>query len=136
MEGNRISVNTAKTLHNPVEVEINGTVYQVRINKAVFEQISKYEKKLREIKGPTDSQPAYESVFILYDQVEIMTGAPREEVEKVDFLDLRAICEFVMNKYYGKVVPAEAEDAKPKPPVSPEQAEKNGSGAGGSPSLS
>lgn len=138
MTASRISVNTAKTLHNPVEVEINGTVYTVRINKPVFEQIAKIEKKLKEIKTEADTAPAFDSIYCLYDEVELMTGAPRADVEQLDFQDLRAVVEFVMTKYYGKAAlqpPPGAEEAKPEAkPLTEEQVEKNGSGAGENPS--
>ena len=139
MTENRISVSTAKTVHNPVEVEINGIIYGVRINKPVFEQIAKIEKKIKEVRSIADTEPAFESIFILYDEVELMTGAPSAEVEMIDFQDLRAIVEFVMSKYYGraaKLPPAPDAESKPEAkPVSPEQAEKNGLEVGANPSL-
>jgi sugar/nucleoside kinase (ribokinase family) len=139
MTGNRISVSTTKTLHTPVEVEINGTAYVVRINKRVFEQIAKIEKNLKAIKTEGDTAPAFDSIFLLYDEVELMTGAPREEIEQIDFQDLRAIIEFVMLKYYGKAAlipkPPDAETKPEAKPVSPEQAEKNGLEAGANPLL-
>lgn len=139
MTANRISVSTTKTLHNPVEVEINGTVYTVRINKPVFEQIARIEKKLKEVKTEADTGPAFDSIFLLYDEVELMTGAPRADIEQVDFQDLRAIIEFIMAKYYGKAAllpPAPgAEEVKPEPkPLTEEQQEKNGPEVGGNPS--
>ena len=99
MNQNRIVVSTTKSLHDPIEVEIDGQVYVVRMNKAIFQKFADAEQKIKDNPAGT-----FDSFFILYEEVELMTGAPREIVESLDFHELRAIINFVMEKYYGKKV--------------------------------
>lgn len=104
-EANRISVVTNKSLHNPVEVEINGTVYPVRMSRGTFKKFREMEKLLEAAPGTTES--GWQAIDIVYDQVILMTGAPREEVEAVDLRDIRAIIEYVLGRYYGKKISSE-----------------------------
>jgi hypothetical protein len=120
----KISVSTAKTLHEPIEVDINGQVFYVKVNRSIFERLIELEKEFRKAeKGGS----AYAAVFLLYEEVELMTGAPRELVAQLDFNDLKEIISFVLQSYY----------TPPKLPAgAPETAEtKNGSKPGEGQSL-
>jgi hypothetical protein len=97
----RFAVSTTKTLHRPVEVEIDGVLYTVRLNKASFEALRDIEKKLRTIEV---GKPDFDSIFLLYDEVVLFTGAPMELVAKIDFHDLQELVYFVMKAYYGKEI--------------------------------
>lgn len=108
MSGRRISVSTAKSLHNPLEVEINGKVYEVRLNRPIFQELAEMEKEYKKL-VPQTEKPGFDAVFLLYEQVELMTGAPKEEIAQLDFNDLKVIVEFVMTEYYK---PPKTEEAK------------------------
>jgi len=97
----RFAVSTTKTLHRPVEVEIDGILYTIHLNKASFEMLRDIEKKLRTIEV---GKPDFDSIFLLYDEVVLFTGAPLEIVAKIDFQDLKDIVYFVMKTYYGKEI--------------------------------
>lgn len=124
---NRITISTTKTLHPPIEVEIDGQVYAVRLNRGTFERIEELAVELRKIRPDTTDN--YRAIFILYEQIEMMTGAPREVVEKIDYNDLKSIIDFIFEKYYGKA-PAPATPPVAVPETSPEAgAEKIGESA-------
>jgi hypothetical protein len=106
MSGRRISVSTAKSLHNPLEVEINGKVYEVKLNRPIFQKLAEIEKEYKKLET---EKPGFDAVFLLYDQVELMTGAPKEDISQLDFTDLKVIVEFVMTEYYK---PPKTEEAK------------------------
>lgn len=98
----RFSVSTKGTLHRPIEVEIDGVIYTIRLNKKSFESLRDIEKKIREIDPATGN--SFDSVFLLYEEVALFTGAPRDVIEEIDFSDLQKLVEFVMKAYYGKSI--------------------------------
>lgn len=109
MSGRRISVSTAKSLHKPLEVEINGKVYLIKLNRKTFEKLAEIEKEYKKLET---EKPGFDAVFLLYEQVELMTGAPKEEISQIEFNDLKAIVEFVMTEYYKPPQTAEAKEEK------------------------
>lgn len=125
MSQNRIVVSTTKSLHDPIEVEIDGQVYIVRMNKEIFQKFAEAEKTIKD--NPIGT---FDSFFVLYEEVELMTGAPKEIVEKLDFHELRAIINFVMERYYGKkieIIPdVPPPGSAPVPPKTEEEISKNG----------
>jgi hypothetical protein len=95
------------------------------MNRLIFQKLKEFEESFRTV---SLENPNYDPIFILYDEVELMTGAKREVVEKLDFNDLKQIVEFIMQKYYGRKAPeivAGESVSSGAIPLTPEQEEKN-----------
>lgn len=109
MSGRKISVSTAKSLHSPLEVEINGKIYQVRMNRHIFVKLAEIEKEYKKLEK---EKPGFDAVFLLYEQVQLITGAPADEIGQIEFNDLKTIVEFVMTEYYKPPQTLEAKEGK------------------------
>jgi hypothetical protein len=118
---NRISVSTAKSIHPVIEVEIDGIVYNVvPFNKPLFDRM----KELEAVKTTS----GYEGISVVYDQLQLLTGAPKEVVERIDARDLQDVLVFITNQIYQFMpqTTKTAEEVEQEKKLTPEEQQKNG----------
>jgi len=112
----KLVLSTTKSIHPPIEVEIDGKTYQNRpLSRTTFDEVKKYEKAAvgGEIKA-------------LYKQVEILFGVPAEILNNIDIRDVASLLDHAMSQIF-----------EARKGTSEEQAEKNESKPGqGSSALS
>lgn len=100
---NRLKIDTTRSLYKPVEVEIDGKVFEVQaLTRAKLRDLSALEKRIRE----GDSEAAYE-------QIEIMLGK-QAGFEKLTLQHVNEIVTFVTTKIYQpeRILPTDSPDEK------------------------
>lgn len=109
----RFKVSTKKSLHGPIEIEVDGKVYsQPLITVSLLQEVEKHEKKVG--KGDFEALVA---------QINLLTGIPKDLAKKIDIKDLEAMLDHISMKLYGGDKKAAAKDpekkgSKPGPPAS------------------
>ena len=108
-EEKKLVLSTQKSIHKPIEVEIDNKTYCNRpLSRATFDEIKKHEKKA--IGGDIEA---------LYKQVQAMFPVPMEVLNKLDIRDVNSLLDYVM----AQIFTTSTETDK-------EKAEKNGSKPG------
>jgi len=109
INGKKLVLSTQKSIHKPIEVEIDGKTYQNRpLSRTTFDEVKKYEKAA--LKGDIEA---------LYKQVQVLFGVPIEVLNKVDVRDINTLITYTMEQ----ILTASAKTDK-------EKAEKNESKPG------
>lgn len=105
----KLILSSRKSIHKPIEVEIDGKTYQNRpLSRTLFEEVKKHEKDA--LAGDIDA---------LYKQVQILYGVPIEVLNKLDIRDVSSMLEYTMTQILNPPVKTDKE-----------KAEKNGSKPG------
>lgn len=100
---NRLKIDTTRSLYKPVEVEIDGKVFEVQpLTRAKLRDLSALEKRIR----TGDSEAAYE-------QLEIMLGT-KDILETLTLQHVNEIVTFVTSQIYQpeRILPTDSPDEK------------------------
>lgn len=104
----KLVLSTQKSIHKPIEVEIDGKTYQNRpLSRATFDEVKKHEKKA--LGGNLEA---------LYKQVEILYGVPVEVLNNLDIRDVNSLLQYTMTQISQPAATTEKEKAEknaPKP---------------------
>ena len=83
-------LSTQKSIHKPIEIEVDGKVYQNRpLSRATFDEVRKYEKAALE--GDIEA---------LYKQVQTLFGIPMDVLNKLDVRDVNSLLEYTMARVF------------------------------------
>ena len=108
-EDKKLILSTQKSIHKPIEIEIDGKTYQNRpLSRAIFDEVKKHEKEA--LKGDIEA---------LYKQVQILFGVPMEVLNKLDIRDVNTLLQYTMTQV-----------SQPLAATNKEKAEKNESKPG------
>lgn len=100
-ENKKFILNTQKSLHKPIVIELNGQEYVIeKINKSIFDRVSKFERKA--VKGNIDA---------LYKQAAALLEVDAKEIEDADIRDIQALINYIVEQIYN---PELREDDKEK----------------------
>ena len=108
----RFKVSTKKSLHGPIEIEVDGKVYsRPLITISLLKEVEKHEKKIR--KGDFEA---------MITQINLLTGIPKDLAKQIDIKDLEAMLDHISMKLYGRGKKADAKNpekkgSKPGPPA-------------------
>ena len=115
VEEKKLVLSSRKSIHKPIEVEIDGKTYQNNpLSRELFEEVKKHEKAA--LAGDIDA---------LYKQVRILYGVPIEVLNKLDIRDVSSMLDYTMKQILNPPVKTDKE-----------KAEKNGSKPGPAKSAS
>jgi len=83
MSKDRLVLDTKKSLYEPIEVEIDGQVYQsIKTTKAVLEEVDKLDELI--VKHPGKDEYLYKAILILFDiDPKILDKLDKREVEDI-----------------------------------------------------
>ena len=88
MSEKKLILSTQKSIHKPIEIEIDGKTYENRpLSRATFDKVKAQEKEA--VKG---------NIEALYKQVEILYGIPIAVLNKLDIRDVSTIINHTMEK--------------------------------------
>jgi len=108
-EEKKLILSTQKSIHKPIEIEVNGKTYQNNaLSKELFDEVKKHEKAA--LAGDINA---------LYKQVELLFSVPIAVLNKLDVRDVDSLLDYTMTKIF---------QARAK--TDEEKAEKNGSKPG------
>jgi len=97
-------LSTQKSIHKPIEVEVDGKIYQNRpLSRATFDELKKHEKAA--LGGDLEA---------LYTQVTILFDIPIAVLNKLDIRDINTMLEYAMAQIF-----------QPEAKTDKEKAEKN-----------
>ena len=89
-EEKKLILSTQKSIHKPIEIEVDGKTYQNRpLSKATFDEVRKHEKAA--LKGDIEA---------LYNQVNILFGVPMEVLNKLDVRDVNTLLQYTMAQIF------------------------------------
>lgn len=89
-EEKKLILSTQKSIHKPIEIEIDGKVYQNRpLSRATFDDVKKYEKAA--VGGDIEA---------LYKQVQILFGVPMDVLNKLDIRDVNTLLTYTMAQIF------------------------------------
>lgn len=98
----KLELSTKKSIHKPIEVEIDGKTYQNRpLSRATFDEVKKHEKDA--LKGDIEA---------LYKQVQILFGVPMEVLNKIDVRDINTLISYTMEQVFKVSAETEKEKAE------------------------
>jgi len=98
----KLELSTKKSIHKPIEVEIDGKTYQNRpLSRALFEEVKKHEKAA--LAGDTEA---------LYKQVQVIYGVSIEILNKLDIRDVNSLLEYTMTQILQSSVKTDKEKAE------------------------
>lgn len=104
----KLVLSTKKSLHDPIEVEIDGKIYHNQpLSRATFDEVKKHEKAA--LSGDIEA---------LYNQVQILFNVPKEVLNNLDIRDVNTLLEYAMARVFQQVVTTDKEKAEknePKP---------------------
>ena len=108
INGKKLVLSTQKSIHKPIEVEIDGETYQNRpLSRTTFDEVKKHEKEA--LKGDIEA---------LYKQVQILFGVPMEVLNKIDVRDINSLITYTMDQIFKASATTDKEKAEknaPKP---------------------
>ncbi len=108
-EEKKLILSTQKSIHKPIEIEIDKKNYCNRpLSRATFDEIKKHEKAA--IAG---------NIEALYKQVQAMFPVPMEVLNKLDIRDVNSLLDYTMAQIFTTSTKTDKE-----------KAEKNGSKPG------
>ena len=118
MNEDRFVLNTKKGLYDPIEIEIDGQVYQsVKTTKTVLEEINKIDEEI--VKSPADSKWLYKAVQLLFNvEQKILDVLDQREVEDIYAFSKKKFAEVekqrveIVTNMLKKVWGPEKKDAK------------------------
>ena len=83
-------LSTQKSIHKPIEIEVDGKTYQNRpLSRATFDEVKKYEKAA--VGGDIEA---------LYKQVEVLFGVPLAVLNKLDIRDVNTLLQYTMAQIF------------------------------------
>ena len=88
---NKLVLSTKKSIHPPLEIEVDGTTYKNNpFSRSLFEELKKHEKagKAGDVKA-------------LYKQVELIYSIPSKVLDALDARDIQSLLQFTMAKAFG-----------------------------------
>ena len=84
----KLILSTQKSIHKPIEVEIDGKTYRNRpLSRAIFDEVKKHEKAA--LKG---------DIGALYEQVKILFGVSMDVLNKLDIRDVNTLLQHTMTQ--------------------------------------
>jgi len=93
MNEDRLVLNTKKSLYDPIEIEIDGQVYQsVKTTKAVLGEINKIDEEIVK-KAPDNTE-------LLYKAVQLLFNVGSEILDKLDQKEVEDIYTFSKKKFF------------------------------------
>ena len=91
MSENRLVLNTKKSLYDPIEIEVDGQVYQsVKITRAVLIEVNKLDDDIA--KDPTSTE-------LLYRAIQILFAVDSNLLDKLDRREAEDIYTFTKRKF-------------------------------------
>jgi len=83
MSEDRLVLNTKKSLYEPIEIEIDGQVYQsAKVTKDVLKEINKFDEEI--VKNPGDDELLYKAIQLLFNvEPKILDKLDKREVEDI-----------------------------------------------------
>jgi len=107
-EEKKLILSTQKSIHKPIEVEIDGKIYQNRpLSRATFDEVKKHEKAA--LGGDIEA---------LYKQVQILYGVEMAVLNKLDIRDVNTLLQYTMTQVQQPLATTDKEIAEknaPKP---------------------
>lgn len=93
MSEDKFTLNTKKSLYEPIEIEIDGQVYQsVKTTRAVLDEVDKIDDEI--VKSPGASEPVYKAVQLLFNiEPGILNKLDKREVEDIYAFSKRKFAE-------------------------------------------
>jgi len=89
-EEKKLILSTQKSIHKPIEIEIDGKIYQNKpLSRTTFDEVRKHEKAA--LKGDIEA---------LYNQVNILFGVPMEVLNKLDVRDVNTLLQYTMAQIF------------------------------------
>ena len=89
-EEKKLVLSTQKSIHKPIEIEVDGKTYQNRpLSRATFDEVKKYEKAA--VGGDIEA---------LYKQVEVLFGVPLAVLNKLDIRDVNTLLQYTMAQIF------------------------------------
>ena len=89
-EEKKLILSTQKSIHKPIEIEIDGKIYQNKpLSRTAFDEVRKHEKAA--LKGDIEA---------LYNQVNILFGVPMEVLNKLDVRDVNTLLQYTMAQIF------------------------------------
>ena len=83
-------LSTQKSIHKPIEIKVDGKIYQNRpLSRTTFDEVKKYEKAA--VGGDIEA---------LYKQVEVLFGVPMEVLNKLDIRDVNTLLQYTMAQIF------------------------------------
>ena len=89
-EEKKLILSTQKSIHKPIEIEIDKKVYCNRpLSRTTFDEVKKHEKKA--VGGDIEA---------LYKQVQALFPVPMEVLNKLDIRDVNSLLDYVMAQIF------------------------------------
>lgn len=109
MSEDRLVLNTKKSLYEPIEIEIDGQVYQsAKTTKTVLKEINKLDEEI--VKAPTNDELLYNAIQLLFNiGSEILDKLDKREVEDIYTFSKRKFSEIekqraeIITRSFGKI---------------------------------
>jgi len=102
MEEKKLILSTQKSIHKPIEVEIDGKTYQNRpLSRVTFDEVKEHEKAA--LGGDIEA---------LYKQVQILFGVSIEVLNKLDVRDINTLINYTMAQIFKASVKTDKEKAE------------------------
>lgn len=107
MSEKKLILSTTKSIHKPIEVEVDGKTYANNpFSRTAFQELKKHEKAA--LKGDIEA---------LYTQVRLIFPIPMDVLNKLDIRDVNSLLDYAM----AKILVTQTKEATDE-----EKAEKNG----------
>lgn len=92
MSEDKLVLNTKKSLYEPIEIEIDGQVYQsVKTTRATLEEINKIDDEIQ--KNPKNDD-------LLYKAIQLLFGVESKILDKLDKREVQDILTFSKRKFF------------------------------------
>ncbi len=122
MSEDRFVLNTKKSLYEPIEIEIDGQVYQSeKTTNAVLKEINKIDEEIQ--KEPTNDGLLYKAIQLLFNiESDILDKLDKREVEDIYTFSKRKFAEIekqrveIITKSLGKIWTPDKKKVKEKIP--------------------
>ncbi len=106
-EEKKLILSTQKSIHKPIEVEIDGKTYQNRpLSRATFDEVKKHEKAA--LGGDIEA---------LYKQVQILYGVEMAVLNKLDVRDVNSLISYTMDQIFKQSATTVKEKAEKNAPT-------------------
>lgn len=107
-DGKKLILSTLKSIHKPIEIEVDGKTYQNNsLSRVLFDELHKYEKAA--VGG---------DIKALYKQVQILFPIPLTVLNKLDIRDINTLIDYAMSQIFQASAKTDKEKAGkngPKP---------------------
>lgn len=98
----KLVLSTQKSIHKPIEVEIDGKIYcNNPLSRALFDEVRKYEK------AASDGD-----IEALYKQVQILFSVPIAVLNKLDVRDINTLLTYTMAQIFQSAAKTPKEKAE------------------------